>query len=102
MTPAPVQVWLNNQFLVQVFDESLPGVTSMRLSVCRTTLNMDGRWQDNIRWDELQDIKRAVGFGDWYGIEIYPKDADVVNVANMRHLWLMPESIGIGWDAGKR
>jgi len=30
-------------------------------------------------------------------IEIFPADMDVVNVANMRHLWVMAEPVEFAW-----
>ncbi len=75
----------NNQFLVQLFRES--GI--IRMTVNRTRLKSAGRWEDGITWDELQKIKSQVGFGDFDAVEIYPKDSDVVDVANMRHLWIL-------------
>lgn len=53
---------------------------------------------DGLTWDELQAIKRDVGFGDWHGLEIYPPDQQVVNVANIRHIWISPEPLWIGWN----
>ena len=88
-----IDVWVSRDYLVQVFDEA--GAT--RLSVNRTTLRADGRWDDRIEWDELQRIKRAVGYGDAYAIEVFPRDQDLVNVANMRHLWVMAEPLPYGW-----
>lgn len=78
---------------MQAFDEG----NAIRLSVNRTTLGDNGRWVENITWDELQELKRQCGFGDWYAIEVYPRDKDVVNVANMRHLWVLQESLNVGW-----
>lgn len=34
-------------------------------------------------------VKRLVGYADKCAIEIYPPDQDIVNVANMRHLWVV-------------
>jgi len=90
-----LEVWISSYFLVQVFDES-HGVR--RLSVCRTTMGPDGRWDDGISWDELMDVKRQLGLGDAYGVEVYPRDQDIVDEANMRHLWLLPEPLQIGWS----
>lgn len=81
------EVWRSRGFLVQVFEE-LSGID--RLSVCRTSV-VDGDWQEDIRWDELQRLKRECGRGNKDAVEIFPADADVVNVANMRHLWLTGE-----------
>jgi hypothetical protein len=65
-----------------------PGM--LRLSVNRTELDASGNWKDGITWDELQAIKSAVGYGDRDAVEAYPKNVDVVNVANIRHLWILP------------
>jgi hypothetical protein len=87
-------VWRSRSFLVQAFAEK-NGV--IRLSVNRSKLGTDGRWLENITWEELQTLKRQAGYGDYYAIEVYPIDKDVVNVANMRHLWVLPSPLDIGW-----
>lgn len=89
-----LRVLRSRDFLVQEFAASAPAL--VRLSVCRTTLHGD-RWQDGIAWDDLQRLKRECGYGDADAIEIYPADADVVNVANMRHLWVMAEPLECAW-----
>ena len=86
-------VFRSQEFLVQEFQEG----KNIRLSINRTEMKTDGRWSDNISWDELQEIKRQVGYGDRYAVEVYPKDKDVINVANMRHLWILPGPLKIGW-----
>jgi len=94
----PLKVWRSRKYLVQLFSESNENISDLvRLSVCRTKLGNDGRWQDGLTWDELQGIKKEVGFGDWYGVEIYPPEKHIVNVANMRHLWLTQRQLSIGW-----
>ena len=92
--PKRLEVWVSREYLVQVFDE---GDGVQRISANRTTARQDGRWDDGLSWDEMQAIKRQIGRGDLYGVEIYPRDRDVVNVANMRHLWVLPEPLSIGW-----
>ena len=87
------RVWRSKRFLVQAFHDE--GVVT-RLSVCRTTLVSD-RWQDGISWDELQQIKSECGFGDFHAVEVYPADKDVVNDANMRHLWVLPKPLPFAW-----
>lgn len=96
--PRPIKVWRSRKYLVQLYDESTatyPGM--MRLSILRATMKPDGRWEDGLTWDELQGIKREIGFGDMYAVEVYPRDADLINVANIRHLWLLPMPLEIGW-----
>ena len=92
--PKRTHVWANSYFLVQEFREE-EGV--IRLTVNITGMGMNARWKDGITWDALQEIKNAVGYADWDAVEIYPAEHDVVNVANMRHLWILPEPLPFAW-----
>lgn len=62
----------------------------------RTIHNGDS-WVDNITWDELMQIKREIGLGDRDAVEIFPADKDIVNVANMRHLWVTASPVMFAW-----
>jgi hypothetical protein len=103
LSPRPFQVWRSTNYLVQLYEEPRPGMFVpqfrglIRMSVNRAQMLTTGRWKDGLTWDELQAIKSEVGFGDWYGVEVYPRDADVINDANIRHIWLMPLPMLIGW-----
>lgn len=88
------EIWRSRDFLLQVFAED-SGVE--RLSICRTEIGKSGHWRENVSWDDLQRLKRECGRGDRDAIEAYPADDDVVNVANMRHLWVMPKGVRIGF-----
>ena len=77
------EAWRSREFLVQIFSHEV----AERLSVCRTELSGE-RWKDGISWDDLQRLKRECGRGDKCAVEIFPPDSEVVNVANMRHLWI--------------
>lgn len=95
----PIMAWRSRKYLVQLWLE--PTATYpllLRLSICRVKIGNDGKWQDGLTWEELQQIKADVGYDDWYGMEIYPQAKQVVNVANFRHLWLLPEPLEIGWN----
>lgn len=83
----PIRVMRNREFLVQIFQLS----DTVRLSANRTSLRADGRWEDGITWDQLQALKAEAGYGHRWAIEIFPPDADVVNDANIRHLWLVDQ-----------
>jgi hypothetical protein len=61
-------------------------------------LNRRQRFVDGIAWEDLQRLKAEIGKGDYCAVEIYPRDRDLVNVANMRHLWLLPEVPGYCWS----
>lgn len=89
-----MRVLRSRNFLVQIFHAPAPAV--VRLSVCRTSIAGD-RWKDGITWDELQQIKHECGYGEWDAVEVYPADENVVNVSNMRHLWIMAEPLEFSW-----
>lgn len=80
-----IRLMRSRDFLVQVFDL---GKGIVRLSINRTDLNGAGRFTDSITWDELQQLKFQCGYGDRDAVEVYPAQKDVVNVANMRHLFV--------------
>jgi hypothetical protein len=82
--PNRIKVFRNRRYLVQVFQEN----KAIRLSVNRTSIDRKGAWLDGITWDELFQIKNAVGYADFDAVEIFPAERDVVNVANIRHLWV--------------
>jgi len=91
---AMLRVLRSRLFLVQEYAAPFPA--KARLSVCRTS-RVGDRWEDGITWDELQQIKRECGYGDCDAVEVYPADADMVNVAAMRHLWVMDAPIPFAW-----
>lgn len=93
------RVLRSRTFLVQVYQPHLAS-GAIRLSVCRTTLAADGsRWEDGITWDELQRLKGEAGFADREAVEVFPPDTSIVNVAHMRHLWVLPagERMSFSW-----
>lgn len=88
-------VFRSRKFLVQVFDDS-PG--AVRITVSRTEWDRDKqRWRENISWDDLQRLKAEAGFGHCWAIELFPADEHIVNVANMRHLWLLDSAPSFAW-----
>ncbi len=88
-----IEVWISSRYLAQVFSE---GNDVFRISVNRTILDEHGQWQQNLSWDELMEVKRQIGRGESYAVEVLPPDADIVNVANMRHFWILPVPV-CGW-----
>jgi hypothetical protein len=110
-----IRVLRNRDFLVQVFEEGCPPTASLleaesavggakergrvlRLSVQRCAFDRaSGRWIDGITWDDLQHLKTLAGYGDSCGIELFPPDSHVVNVANLRHIWIVPDAPAFMW-----
>ncbi len=89
-----VKVFRSRDYLVQVFDATTSA--AFRMSVNRTQLEGRG-WGQDIPWIDLQRLKHEAGFGDFDAVEVYPRDCDVVNVANMRHLWIMTDVLAFAW-----
>jgi hypothetical protein len=79
--PGIVEVWRSKDFLVQVYEVNS---AVQRISVSAADFSLP----DDISWDTLQRIKRETGRGEWEAVEIYPADADEINVGDQRHLWV--------------
>lgn len=93
----PNEAWRSRDFLVSVYYQQ-DGVA--RLSINKTSFTGD-RFDDGISWDDLQRLKRECGRGDQDAVEIFPADKDIVNVANMRHLFVLPEPFSLTWRKTK-
>jgi hypothetical protein len=89
----PIEVWRSRGFMVQVFAAKHG---AQRLSVNRTSHNSTS-WDAQITWDELQRLKAECGRADQFAVEIFPAERSLINVANMRHLWLLPEPPPFAW-----
>lgn len=94
--PKLIEAWRSKDYLVQCFRERSPTVLC-RLSVNRIGIDDNGGWTQDIPWEDLQRLKAEAGFADYDAVEVYPADKDVVNVANMRHLWVMFEPLDFTW-----
>jgi hypothetical protein len=89
-----VAVFRSSSFLAQLF-RPLDG--GQRLSINRTEITREGDWRADISWEELMRVKAECGFADCWAVEVFPPKLHVVNVANMRHLWLLPSAPAFAW-----
>lgn len=94
MREALCKVWRSSRFFAQLYAEPND---IFRLSVNRTSTPDGDRWTDGITWDELQSVKAQCGFAGAWAVEVFPPTDCVVNVANVRHLWLLPEAPKFAW-----
>jgi len=92
-----VSTFVSRYFFVQVHKDN----DHTRISINRNKLSTAGNWEQNITWEELQDIKNQVGYAKHDCVEIFPMECDEVNVSNMRHLWVMPEPLPYAWRKAK-
>jgi hypothetical protein len=91
-----IRLLRSRDYLVQVFTEYYPFVV-VRLSINRTQITTNGGWKQDIPWEDLQRLKSEAGYGEFDAVEVYPADKDVVNVANMRHLWVLTDKVPFAW-----
>lgn len=90
-----VRVMRSRHWLVQIYADEHPLVLA-RLSVNRTRIDGD-RWQEGIQWQDLMGLKAECGYAFYDAVEVYPNMLDIVNVANMRHLWVLREKLPFAW-----
>ena len=88
-----VKAMRSRDYLVQVYVDK----GAIRFSVNSVRIKDDGQWEEGISWDTLMSIKRHLGYGDYDAVEVYPKDVDIVNVANIRHIFILDESLPFIW-----
>ena len=82
-------IWRNKKFTVMVWN--VPAGKKMTIS--RNTWDSHAcRYKDGITWDEIMEIKRGIGMGEENAVEFYPPDSEVINIANVRHIWILPKS----------
>lgn len=90
----PVKAYRSKDYLVQIYNDK----GFERISVNSVYFKDDGHWCDGISWDTLMWIKDAIGYGDYDAVEVYPKTANSVNVANFRHLFVLKEPLPFIWQ----
>lgn len=74
------QCWEGSGFVAALF--SFQGAS--RLSIARIDFS-----PEPLSWEDLQSVKSKCGFGMLDAVEVYPRDCDIVNTGNVRHLYLM-------------
>jgi hypothetical protein len=86
--------WGSRDYLAALWDDR----GRHRLSINSTMWDtLTDRWRDGLTWDELMTVKEQCGFGDRWAVECYPPTHEVVDDANMRHLWLLPAPPETAW-----
>lgn len=89
-------VWRSREYMATAWAEQNPAI-ACRLSVNRTRIDpITGGFLGGILWDDLFTVKNQCGFADMDAIEVYPAADKLVNVANMRHLFVMEKRLGFG------
>lgn len=76
--------YLNNRYSVQISDYTTDDGNVIHLWVRHHTGVMPHSWSD------LQRIKNEIAGEDLLAVEVYPRKIDLVDQANIAHLWVMP------------
>lgn len=76
-----IDAWCNDRFAVQLFDTNGRQWLSIRK-------HADGSSPPT--WAELQRIKNELIGPEREGVQVFPKVSDLVDEAEMYHLWLYP------------
>lgn len=95
LTAKRIGVWCSRDFLcVAATPFATPDVVWLSVNRVQRAL---GRWRDAITWDELMQVKRECGYGEAFAVECYPEDSQIVNHANMRHLFIVRDRPAFAW-----
>ena len=91
----PLKVWRSRDYLAVLYEQRADGRRRLTVNSVRRTVNRKRKsgtdWRDGITWDELQRVKNETLGPDVWCVEVYPPESEVVDVANMRHLWPLDE-----------
>lgn len=79
-----IKVLANGDYIAEIHKSSCGWGDSIRLAIKRS----DGMPIHS--WADLQEIKNKIAGIDRAAIEIYPKNEDLTDTANMYHLWVLP------------
>lgn len=79
-----VRAWKNNLYVVQCYERH----TDWGLVVIAMIRSNDGVSEP--RWATKQRIKNELFGPDAVAFEVFPGEEDLVDAANMYHLWVMP------------
>jgi len=81
-----LSVWKNNLYIVQIYRRAL-GVRSFALHLA--IRRIDERPIEG--WDDLQRIKDELAGPERVAVEMYPARSELMDQANMRHLFVLPD-----------
>lgn len=79
----PLKALEDDTFYAAVFQDA----EAIRIDIVRKDMH------DGITWDELQKIKHGCGYGEKDAVEFYPRDADIFNTGNVRHLFVFDSKL---------
>jgi hypothetical protein len=83
-TEPPDIILKNNKYIVQIYHELTFWGPCDRAMIRRSDA------KPNHSWSDLQRIKNEIWGSDRVALEVYPRDVNLVDVANLYWLWVFP------------
>lgn len=86
--------WANDEYVVHVrhlVSDNPDAPNAIHLSIRRQDREPCRDWRD------FQRIKNQLCGPEWEAVEIYPRESELIDMANQYHLWCFPFSLGIGF-----
>jgi hypothetical protein len=77
------KVFTDSVYIVEVYETAGAGPFDCHLAVKRVDCSPIRTWR------ALQDIKNEIVGADAIAIEIYPRESEVTDTANLYHLWVL-------------
>ena len=94
--PSIQSLWADEEFFVSVHTE---GDDTYRLVVMRMAdcAPYDTSVSVPLSFEDVQHLKREVGFADRCAVEVFPADENVVAGPAVRHVIVLPQGQHVGW-----
>lgn len=94
------EIWMNHYYQVNITYTPNPD----KIKVAH--LSIKNRKKTQIRdWRDLQQIKNDLVGPEFEGVEVFPKESNLVDTANQFHLWVVCDSefcFPFGWHQGRK
>lgn len=91
-TPSCNEAYINKQFVVMVFNRVIEYM-NWKGEVRHLAIKPIDSKPIRNHWSTIQIIKNLVCGENCNAIEIYPKQQNLVDEANLYHIWVFPESV---------
>lgn len=82
-------VFVNNRYVVQIYLRSTEWGEIEHLAIRRNDAEMVRSWSD------MQRIKNELCGAERVGLEVFPAESDLVDEANMAHVWVLPSGFSL-------
>lgn len=93
--PGLIDAWMNDAYTVQFYQQTGAWGDVLHLMIRRNDA------QPVHSWSDFQIIKDDLVGPERTAIEVYPPAAELVDDANIYHLWVLPEGMRLPFGLGR-